>query len=843
MADNETRTIENKNLISCCKCTLDYVSVACNRTPLCVDWGRNGWVAYGACYSVALYRPKRTKCGSFGSVELILNGHKDRVNCVKWIRRPEFEEENELVSGSTDKSVIVWQKKAGQECRWEVSSILEGHQEAVNSVAAVTIPVSNDGRTRTVIVSASADSTVRIWDRRGPDDTFTCLQTVTFGKGFILAVAISVLPGTSVPVISCGGEDSKVHLFTEKDDKFVKVQNLLGHEDWIRGVEFALEDGGDLLLASCSQDTFIRIWRVSLGNRIQESNTVQDELEELKLTSNVFSVTDKGVDKEFSVVLESVLTGHEGWIYGVHWHPAIRKGDGTFTQPMSLLSSSMDKTLMIWTPDQDSGVWLEKVRVGEVGGTTLGFYGGVFSPDGQSILGHGYQGAFHLWNNIAAEGDERWEPGVTVSGHFGPVEDIDWDPVDGQFLMSVSSDQTTRLHAPWKQNEAQSVWCEIARPQVHGYDMQCLSMLSRYRLASGADEKVLRIFSAPRQFMETFQGLCKVEESEKMRDSLPVGASVPALGLSNKAVFEGDIDSLRRDLEDPARPMKSSAFASEEPAPFTPVSLKEPPTEDILHQNTLWPEVQKLYGHGYEIFCVASSPDGSLLASACKASKPEHAALILWDTATWRQICSLPSHALTVTQMAFDHSGQRLLSVSRDRCWSVFKRKMEGEEGPLFRLVARSDKKNQHARIIWSCAWTEDDKYFATASRDKKVIMWGNKDPTKDDWQAASSPLDVGEPATAVDIAPVLTNNSRYILAVGTESGCIFLYSWGVNGNTSTSNQWNLLHALDQSICHVLTVRRLRWRRTRDPYNSTCLQLASCALDHSVRIFNVAVTT
>jgi len=41
-----------------------------------------------------------------------------------------------------------------------------------------------------------------------------------------------------------------------------------------------------------------------------------------------------------------------------------------------------------------------QVRVGEVGGTTLGFYGAVFSPDGESILGHGYQGAFHLWNNI-----------------------------------------------------------------------------------------------------------------------------------------------------------------------------------------------------------------------------------------------------------------------------------------------------------------------------------------------------------------------------------------------------------------------------------------------------------
>ena len=34
-----------------------------------------------------------------------------------------------------------------------------------------------------------------------------------------------------------------------------------------------------------------------------------------------------GVDNEFSVVLESVLTGHEGWVYGVHWYPAIRKGE------------------------------------------------------------------------------------------------------------------------------------------------------------------------------------------------------------------------------------------------------------------------------------------------------------------------------------------------------------------------------------------------------------------------------------------------------------------------------------------------------------------------------------
>ena len=35
--------------------------------------------------------------------------------------------------------------------------------------------------------------------------------------------------------------------------------------------------------------------------------------------------------------------------------------------------------------------------MGEVGGNTLGLYGGVFSHTGTRILAHGYQGAFHLW--------------------------------------------------------------------------------------------------------------------------------------------------------------------------------------------------------------------------------------------------------------------------------------------------------------------------------------------------------------------------------------------------------------------------------------------------------------
>jgi elongator complex protein 2 len=66
--------------------------------------------------------------------------------------------------------------------------------------------------------------------------------------------------------------------------------------------------------------------------------------------------------------------------------------------------------------------------------------------------------------------------------------------------------------------------------------------------------------------------------------------------------------------------------------------LEQPPAEESLVQNTLWPEVHKLYGHGYELYSVASDPTGQLVASACKSAKPEEAAIIIWSTKSWQQV-------------------------------------------------------------------------------------------------------------------------------------------------------------------------------------------------------------
>ncbi|XP_054841402.1 elongator complex protein 2 isoform X2 [Eublepharis macularius] len=751
--------------------------------------------------------------------------------------------ETELISGGSDKCLILWETRSGELVNFVR---LEGHTEAVCAIDAVSLANEASAELNLLIASAGSDSTVRIWSRHGTE--VKCLQALQFGNGFVMDVSLSFLPGSTVPILACGGDDCRIHLYVQQEGQFQNQLLLRGHEDWIRGVEWAACDG-DLFLASCAQDCLIRIWKIHASS-LPLLETGDEDV--IRLKENIFTVKDnKGSDTSFAVTLDSVLAGHENWVCAVHWQPSFFR-DGRREQPMRLLSASVDKTIILWAPDEESGVWLEQVRVGEVGGNTLGFFDCCFSPDGMMILAHAFHGALHLWKQTSANKRE-WTPEVVISGHFNSVQDVNWDP-EGEFIITVGSDQTTRIFAPWKrENQAEVTWHEVARPQVHGYDMQCLAMTGPFQFVSGAEEKVLRVFTAPRNFVENFSSISGVS-LEKLysgrMNNLPEGATVPALGLSNKAVFQEDT-AIQTTGED--EKINSSSQYHENY--FQPCSLTEPPTEDHLLQNTLWPETQKLYGHGYEVFCVACNSAKTVIASACKASKKEHAAIILWSAMTWKQLQSLPFHNLTVTQMAFSPDDKFLLAVSRDRKWSLWKCKDSSPSEPetAFGLFAYTDQNMAaHSRIIWSCDWTPDSKYFITGSRDKKVVIWGkccSAEENKGDAPAAvrlcSSVLEVGDSVTAVSASPVLTLDGSYVIAVGTEGGAIHLYKWKPNGERLTCSDWTKCAETDSSQSHTLVVKRLSWRKHvgraghDTPESNKWLQLASCGADHAVKIFNI----
>ncbi|KAG7245000.1 hypothetical protein INR49_023566 [Caranx melampygus] len=711
-----------------------HIACCANRTPNVVSWSRGGTIAFGTCNSVALYDPQERR------VVAVLNGHTGRVNAVQWVHREDCALERYLVSGGSDNRLILWE---AQNDKFSQSVECKGHTGAICAVDAIYTEAS-----KILVASSASDSTVRLW---------LCSEN------------------KEVPVLACGGDDSRVHLYVQSNGQYQKAMSLQGHEDWVRGLAWA-SIGGELLLASCSQDCLIRVWRLcaksGTDTRTKDDHTI------IKMKEDVFEVRDRG---------------------------------GELEQPLSLLSASMDKTMILWAPEEGSGVWVEQVRVGEVGGNTLGFYGCQMSPDGSMIVAHAFHGALHLWcKDLDKEGE--WRPGVVISGHFNAVQDLSWDP-EGEFILSVGSDQTTRLFTPWRKQDGKlATWHEISRPQIHGYDMQCLAMVGRFQFVSGADEKVLRVFQAPRNFVENYANISGTSKEKLLSSSdaanLPEGASTPALGLSNKAVFQGDLAPKNSEEEQ----QFSSVSDQYQESYFHPLNITEPPPEDHLLQNTLWPEVQKLYGHGFEMFCLASDSARTVVASACKASKSEHAAVLLWSTATWRQLQTLPCHTLTVTQMAFSPDAQLLLAVSRDRTWSLWKRNQLTPESPepQFSLHTHTGKDTAvHSRIIWSCDWSPDSKYFVTSSRDKKC-------------------------------------------------GRILLYRWSPEQEAAGEQGWISCGGTDTLQSHALAVKRLRWRpragragqqddkkdgqpdgESEIEEESSWLQLASASADHTVKIFNI----
>ncbi|XP_056335527.1 elongator complex protein 2 [Danio aesculapii] len=810
-----------------------HVSCCANRTPNVVSWGRGGLIAFGTCNSVAIYNPKEIR------VVDLLNKHTGRVNAVQWVHEPDCSPETQLISGGSDNNVIVWEKHDG---KFRACAVCSGHSGPVCAVDAVSLSSSH-----LLVASASSDSTVKLWTYTS--DTAECLQTVAFGSGFMMDVSLALLPGSRVPVLACGGDDSRVHLYVQLSGQFQRVLTLTGHEDWVRCVEWANKDG-ELWLASCSQDCLIRVWRLFAKTATEPDHQTDGVI---KMKENIFQVSGE----EFAVTLETVLAGHENWVYGIHWQPPSVKGDSV-EQSLKLLSASMDKTMILWGPEEDSGMWVEMVRVGEVGGNTLGFYGCQMSPDGSMILAHAFHGALHLWHH---DSNQEWRPSVVISGHFNAVQDLSWDP-EGEFIITVGSDQTTRLFTPWmRKGSSQITWHEISRPQIHGYDMQCLTMVGRFQFVSGADEKVLRVFKAPRNFVENFAHISgtSLEKLLGCNDitDLPEGASTPALGLSNKAVFQGDLTS-------PSPQQDGGDFNSlsdqYKESYFQPLKLTEPPTEDDLLQNTLWPEVQKLYGHGFEMFCLASDCARTVVASACKASKAEHASILLWSTASWKQLQSLSCHSLTITQMAFSPNGQLLLAVSRDRTWSLWRRgNPDSDTEVKFSLYANTSKDTSvHTRIIWSCDWSADNKYFVTSSRDKKVIIWGHAGSGVAVGEgedacvtSCSSVLDVGDSATAVSVCPFLCSDRSYLLAVGLENGQVLLYKWKPSEDLSSGSDWSRCKETDACQGHTMVVKRLRWRPrlgrgghgVQDGNEEQAwVQLASAGADHVVKIFDINIS-
>ncbi|KAK3952130.1 RNA polymerase [Pseudoneurospora amorphoporcata] len=904
-----------------------YLSAGANRYAAAADWGENGLVAFGADINVCLWNPSNTI-----GISQILSGHTAHVRAVKFLPRLQDEKSTYLVSGGDDQSLRVWAVD-GETGVATCVQIIQEHTAPINYLAALKIPVGSTKRR--IFVSGAADSTVKVWSLDVSSGPVTLLQTIkTAKKYFPLALALSPLndEGTAL-ILAIAGTTNIIQILTAStaDDntqfEFTPQATLPGHENWIRSLDFIREKPkseaeSDVLLASASQDKYIRIWRIHQGSALSVPTSAASDASAAAAAltpgpaNKIHKIKVEGADpatNKYCIMFEALLLGHEDWIYTARWCRSLTSttsdsGEGT----LQLLSASADNSLSIWESDPESGIWITVARLGEVsrekGATTAtgsigGFWTGMWSLTGTTVITLGRTGSWRRWDWDSD--DQVWKQNLAVSGHTRAVTGISWSR-NGVYLLSTSSDQTTRLHAEWatnpspSQNTSKRTWHEMARPQIHGYDLNCIDSLSSTSFVSGADEKLMRVFTEPKavaRMLNRLTGSSSALSSSEF-DSLPAdAANIPVLGLSNKAidVIDDDADASvaaggnpdggrggdvtmqdRENMLDPASMVRKSAL-----------EIDHPPFEESLSRHTLWPEVEKLYGHGYEISCLAVShpseekreKETHLIASACRAASLNHAVIRLFETDKWTELRPpLKAHTSTIHRLRFSSDNTYLLSVGKDRQWAVFKRDPESSTG--YTLLQLNPK--GHSRMILDCAWAPKSKtsssegvdVFATAGRDKAVKIWvrrrntspkqekegeGETEKKEQEFTLGLS-LTEDQPVTALDFASEpLTSSSEdgsaqnFLLAVGTESGKLSVLAIKVTSSSTDGSPGVSVaetYKVEEQLWLPKAVLQLAWRpRVRkggeddsdEGEKKQARELAIAGEDGSLRIYEFSL--
>lgn len=217
-----------------------------------------------------------------------LFGHTSRVTGLRFLKTGTYPNQRTtgLVSISADKTAIIWRWNDSGKLEFDVR--VEGHDEGI-----VCLGVARGDYIRTdeeYFATGSSDNTVRIYKTtRGRCE---CTQIVSVGSKYALALELGYLPSTQVLIMFAAGTDKLITLYVHQGKEFTRALSLQGHTAWIHSLSLhtfrseATEsfNTGDLLLASGSQDKYIRIWRVSqsIAEDRQDNNFGDDLIRQLE---------------------------------------------------------------------------------------------------------------------------------------------------------------------------------------------------------------------------------------------------------------------------------------------------------------------------------------------------------------------------------------------------------------------------------------------------------------------------------------------------------------------------------------------------------------------------------
>jgi WD40 repeat protein/Cdc6-like AAA superfamily ATPase len=298
---------------------------------------------------------------------------------------------------------------------------LDGHSAAVTGVAGL----SEKGQ---VIISASEDHTLRVWDVRTGDELY-------FLEGHEAPVwAVAMFPDGKRAV--SGAKDHSV-LIWDLDSRKI-LRRLEGHSGAIHAISVCPEG---LRVISASDDQKLILWDVETG-RILSTLDGHDG------TVNAVAVSKDGnraisASSDLTLRLWNLNTGKT--LHVLQGHTSLVKTVAFLEDGRSAISGAYDpfhfkRNLKVW--DLETGEELQTLK-----DRTWGINDLVVMPDGLRIIAAVADGTIKLWNL------ESGQVTRTLEGHSADVKSLMLSS-DGQLLVSASNDGTLKV---WDLEVSQSI--------------------------------------------------------------------------------------------------------------------------------------------------------------------------------------------------------------------------------------------------------------------------------------------------------------------------------------------------------------------------------------------------
>ena len=267
-----------------------YISIGCNRTSNTADINDEGLMAFGGGRYVCLWNPNdENRKGIYST----LIGHESDVSIVKFIQKGYGS--SGILSGDSKGQSIIWRRQSNG--HYAIGCKLESHQRSISAIGTLKAPKVND-QSDELVVTGGSDSIAKVFKINDKNESKLC-QTIDLNNKFPLDITLSYLPQSQTPIMALTLTNNRIEIYiwNESEESFYKTLSLEGHEDWVRSLSFAtlptaIIDGKlepeTVLLASGSQDGYIRLWAIK-PNSIDKQNG--PKVDEVKPSSNTLNAS------------------------------------------------------------------------------------------------------------------------------------------------------------------------------------------------------------------------------------------------------------------------------------------------------------------------------------------------------------------------------------------------------------------------------------------------------------------------------------------------------------------------------------------------------------------------